>query len=485
MADWNNINEEAAAARPGPQPVAAAPAAASPPMTPSRQFTTESARSHTQTNSQTSSMRSKLRRLSTGFEESRIPGGFSAATADIASSVFSFSDDRSSLGTRRRSSAASRTTTMLSPLERNKGLGLGLDGTTAIPEGDTHGEEPREEKDKAAEQTRQNSQSGPSAGMMSRVASALANPGEKASVPGLDEAVVDTAATAGVEGDKMADAELTGPFKNGYHFPPAYSTGDSVRKGLLAFWRFAITPVGFLVTVYGLNVVAWGGMLFLLLCNASPAMCYPTCNAINSPRRIWVEYDSQILNALFCVTGFGLAPWRFRDIYYLLTFRLAKDHMALRRLAGIHRGWVRLPGSQDLPVEFGPDTLEALVPEACLPYPTSYTPPAPLTGLRAPPTALWKIDMALWLNVSNTFLQCCLAGFMWGMTRYTRPSWATGLFVALACIAAAAGGLIMFLEGKKVKGIEGVPLTDEDREKLARDEEAGILHYNNLKDKKP
>jgi len=24
----------------------------------------------------------------------------------------------------------------------------------------------------------------------------------------------------------------------------------------------------FVVTIYGLNVVAWGGMLFLLLCNA-------------------------------------------------------------------------------------------------------------------------------------------------------------------------------------------------------------------------
>ncbi|KFY94778.1 hypothetical protein V498_03727 [Pseudogymnoascus sp. VKM F-4517 (FW-2822)] len=35
-------------------------------------------------------------------------------------------------------------------------------------------------------------------------------------------------------------------------------------------------------------------------------MCHPTCDDINSPRRVWIEIDSQILNALFCVTGFGL-----------------------------------------------------------------------------------------------------------------------------------------------------------------------------------
>jgi hypothetical protein len=47
------------------------------------------------------------------------------------------------------------------------------------------------------------------------------------------------------------------------------------------------------------------------------------------------------------------------------------------------------------------------------------------------------------------------------------------------------GGYVMFLEGKKVKSIEGVPLTERDLEKLARDQELGISHYNNIKDKKP
>jgi hypothetical protein len=42
------------------------------------------------------------------------------------------------------------------------------------------------------------------------------------------------------------------------------------------------------------------------------------------------------------------------------------------------------------------------------------------------------------------------------MDRYARPPWSTGLFVALACLIAAAGGIVSFIEGKHVKRVEGV-----------------------------
>ena len=280
----------------------------------------------------------------------------------------------------------------------------------------------------------------------------------------------------------------TEPFDNGYQFPPKHSWGEATSIFLKAFWKFFITPFGFLVTIYGLNVVAWGGMLFLLLCNASPAMCRPTCNDINSPRRIWIEIDSQILNALFCVTGFGTIPWRFRDLYYLLQYRLQKKGMGLRRLAGINRGWFRLAGSQDLPVTLGTIDIEteiANVPESSVPFPISKIANAPLTGIRAPPTKMWKLDFVIWAMVWNTFLQTVLSGFMWGLNRYNRPSWSTGTFVALASIVAACGGIMSFVEGKHVKGIEGVPVSEKDQERLRRDHELGITHWNNINDEKP
>jgi hypothetical protein len=95
------------------------------------------------------------------------------------------------------------------------------------------------------------------------------------------------------------------------------------------------------------------------------------------------------------------------------------------------------------------------------------------------------MDFVIWSNVWNTFFQCCLCGFMWAMNRYNRPSFAVGLFVGLAIVVAATGGLMMFFEGKRVKAVEGIPVSDEDLERLARDEEQGVTHYNNIKDKKP
>lgn len=286
--------------------------------------------------------------------------------------------------------------------------------------------------------------------------------------------------------DKMKGK--TDPFENGYQFPPKHTWTESTAIGLKGFWRFFLTPLGFCVTIYGLLVVAFGGMLFLLLVNAAPAMCTPNCNDINSPRRIWVEIDSQIVNGLFCVTGFGLIPWRFRDLYYLLNFRLRKNEMGLRRLAGIHRSWFRLPGSHELPITIGPQNIEmehTLLPAGSIPDPISSIPDAPLTGVRAPPTAMWKLDFVIWMYVWNTFLQGALSGIMWGMNRYNRPAWTTGFLVAIACITAAMGGIMSGREGKKIKGYEGVPVSDRDQETLRRDKELGIVHFNNLKDEEP
>ncbi|TVY85955.1 hypothetical protein LAWI1_G008931, partial [Lachnellula willkommii] len=128
------------------------------------------------------------------------------------------------------------------------------------------------------------------------------------------------------------------PYANGYQFPPKHNKKQATTIALRGFAKFIITPFGFLLTLYALNIVAWGGMLFLILIHATPAMAHPSYNAINSGAKIWLEITAQILNALFCVTGLGLIPWRFRDWYYLLRWRWGKDERALRRLAGIHRG---------------------------------------------------------------------------------------------------------------------------------------------------
>ncbi|KAL2831583.1 hypothetical protein BJY01DRAFT_240086 [Aspergillus pseudoustus] len=206
-----------------------------------------------------------------------------------------------------------------------------------------------------------------------------------------------------------------------------------------AFTRWALTPLGFLITIYGLNIIAWGGMLFLLLCNAAPQMCNPDCNSPDSARRIWIEIDSQILNALFCVTGFGLAPRRIRDLYLWGCWRFGcgeeSRERGFDRLAKVHANWYhRGSGAALLLGPVNSDGQEG----------------GPERGY-ATPTPGWKLDVAVWGNILNTVFQTCLAVCMWALNRFNRPSWTTGLFVCLACVAAAVPGILMWLEKKRVK----------------------------------
>ncbi|KIM93472.1 hypothetical protein OIDMADRAFT_61618 [Oidiodendron maius Zn] len=254
-------------------------------------------------------------------------------------------------------------------------------------------------------------------------------------------------------------------YANGYQFPPKHTLGKSITIALHAFWKFFLTPFGFIITIYSLNVVAWGGMLFIVLIGGAPAMCHPKCSDIHSKAKVWIEITSQIINALFNVTGLGLIPWRFRDLYYLLKWRIYHDESALRCLAGINRDWFRLQGSQDIPIHFDQkqDSIPSNLSESIFALPIDKTPDPPLTGERAQPTPYWKLDFYIWCYVWNSILQIVLDGIMWGLNRFNRPGWATGLFISLACIVAAAGGFVVFKAGRIVKKVEGVPVSEEDQ----------------------
>ncbi|OJJ01774.1 hypothetical protein ASPVEDRAFT_129594, partial [Aspergillus versicolor CBS 583.65] len=227
------------------------------------------------------------------------------------------------------------------------------------------------------------------------------------------------------------------------------------RAWLAQAWRWITTPKGFFITIYGLNIVAWGGMLFLLICNAAPAMCHPSCTDLYSSRRIWIEITSQILNGLFCVTGLGLAPWRLRDLYFWCCWRLAgidreKRLAGIVRLATIHRAWYRLPAtvSHSGCVEDCNSEQSRCPTTAALEF--------SMNGVPAPATAPWKLDFVVWCNMGNSIFQGCLAGCMWGMSRFNRPSWTTGLFVTLACVVAGMAGYMVFRETRRIARLTGV-----------------------------
>ena len=305
--------------------------------------------------------------------------------------------------------------------------------------------------------------------------------------------------TSSTGGDKgIIGPDETGTYPNGYRFPKKHTTWQSIVIGSKGLWRFFLTPFGFIIVVYGLNVIAWGAMIFFVLLNAAPAMCHPSCDNIHSARKIWIEIDSQILNGLFCVTGFGLIPWRFRDFYYLMRWRNGKGENALiyhRKLAGINRGWYRLPGSDKLADDIGPppkynkknpapvdvpppyseEEIAAMEANPAIPLPITSMPDPPLTGVRAPTSRSWTIDVVVWMYLWNTIFQGALAGCMWGFNRYNRPGATTGIFITVGCLVAIAAGVTVFIEGSAVKKVEGVPVYEYDvfetmEEKHAREE---------------
>ncbi|KAI9737229.1 MAG: hypothetical protein M1818_005761 [Claussenomyces sp. TS43310] len=217
----------------------------------------------------------------------------------------------------------------------------------------------------------------------------------------------------------------------------------TVGHGLKAFWKFARTPTGFCIIIYGLNIVAWGAMLFFLLLNTAPAMNHPSADSVDSPRKKWIEVDSQILNALFCVTGFGLAPWRFQDLYFLLAYQFGRRRSGLQKLAKKYAAWYRLPADWQEDEEQG------------------RKPIITATGVRAPATSMWKLWFFVVMFVLNTVLQCVLSFFMWHYNRINRPTWATGLFIGLGCGSSMLAGILTWWEGRKIKIIEGPMLVVE------------------------
>jgi len=295
-----------------------------------------------------------------------------------------------------------------------------------------------------------------------------------------NEQVVSSALAPGE--DALVGPDETGTYPNGYRFPKKHTWTQSIVIGMKALWKFFLTPFGFVITIYGLNVIAWGAMIFFVLLNAAPAMCHPSCNALSSARKKWIEWDSQILTALFCVTAFGLIPWRFRDLYFLLRWRVLGEQIYFRKLAGINRSWFRLPGSDKLPDDIGPppvyneknpqlpespppyseEEIAALEADPAIPIPATSMPEPPLTGVRAPPTRPLMIDIVVWMYVLNTFFQVVLCGFMWHFNRFTRPSWATGFFISIGCVVAIVAGIVVFIESSKVKKVEGIPVREYD-----------------------
>ncbi|OQE39047.1 hypothetical protein PENCOP_c007G05512 [Penicillium coprophilum] len=215
------------------------------------------------------------------------------------------------------------------------------------------------------------------------------------------------------------------PKRNQAHIHPKVSWTDASKKGSIAAWRFILTPTGVFIVAYGLNVIAWGAMLFFLLLDVG--------SMSKERKEVWIEIDSQILNGLFCLTSWGLAPWRVRDTYWLLMWHFGSaetSKKSIMQLAKQNSSWFRICDSDSGECET-------------------------LTGKIAPPTKTWKMDFVVINMLLNTMFQIGMATFMWVYNRHNRPAFGVGLFIGLGCFSSLLAGITSWWEGRKVKRIEG------------------------------
>lgn len=107
-----------------------------------------------------------------------------------------------------------------------------------------------------------------------------------------------------------------------------HSRRAKFRRGMRGFARYVRKPVGFLITLYAFLLTFWGAAWVLFLIGWI---------SVQGRQGYFIEICDQILTALFCVVGIGMAPWRAIDTYHMIY--VAKY---------AHKTW-RLRQERDLP----------------------------------------------------------------------------------------------------------------------------------------
>lgn len=58
---------------------------------------------------------------------------------------------------------------------------------------------------------------------------------------------------------ESAEPDHATPHSRAHRYKPKVPWYVAAKHGCIAFWRFFSHPTGFIITIYGLNIVAWGG----------------------------------------------------------------------------------------------------------------------------------------------------------------------------------------------------------------------------------
>ncbi|KAG6821618.1 hypothetical protein H0H93_000127 [Arthromyces matolae] len=194
----------------------------------------------------------------------------------------------------------------------------------------------------------------------------------------------------------------------------------------------------------------------------------------------WIEVSSQVVNGLFTITGVGLIPFRALDTYRI--FWIWHYKRKTRRLR-LKAGLPLLYDEDDLPdpkydsnyVRVLTETEEKFLyrqqrkfrysqtwyrPHGTIThraFPIKYVGPA--LGENFSSIFLHDRSLALiicLLNDANSCFQVILCGTMWGLDRFQRPAWSTGILIPCGFISGIAAAFFIWRGGQKTKRVAEV-----------------------------
>ncbi|KAJ4478229.1 hypothetical protein J3R30DRAFT_2878497 [Lentinula aciculospora] len=224
---------------------------------------------------------------------------------------------------------------------------------------------------------------------------------------------------------------------------------DKIRRSLKGVWSFLKTPLGIVTGIYGFLVVFWGAAIVVFLLKI---INFHNANT----QGFWVEVSSQVVDGLFAVTGIGFIPFRVLD-----TYRISKIYSYKRRTRELRAkaGLLQLLDEDDLPDPiFDPNYVHVLTDEEQKDLHRQQVKfHHSQTWYKAHGTdthRAFPIGYALLiccLNDGNSIFQIILCGTMWGLNRFQRPAWSTGILIPLGFICGIGSAVVIALGSAKTK----------------------------------
>ncbi|KZP32956.1 hypothetical protein FIBSPDRAFT_667647, partial [Athelia psychrophila] len=215
------------------------------------------------------------------------------------------------------------------------------------------------------------------------------------------------------------------------------------------FWSVSKVEPGCMTLSEVLLAVFWGAAIVFFL---AKFINFHNANT----QGFWVEVSSQVVNGLFTVTGVGLIPNRAVDTYRAYKiWHYKRRTRILREKAGLPQ----LYDVDDLPdPAYDPNYVHVLSDkeQADLHYQqekfresqTWYRPHGTETHRAFPINT--ALTICLWIDLNSVF-QIILCGTMWGLNRFQRPAYSTGLLIPFSFLCGIAASVGMWRGGTKTK----------------------------------